>query len=236
MDSGRRRRRDVPGPHRTLAGRRRARGRGIQWRGRQGQRARVAPRDQTHAIGRAPSPSHCRGHDRLGAEHPLQADEGAAGPLGRGAVAAPEAELAAVIGMDLVGHEAQERDAGRDGAGSGQPAVELPAHPLGEHGRGEGAVVAPQAGEVLAVLGLGFDAHPRAGQAAPGQACVQRVGQGLGREGGDVDPLGGRVELGAHLQVGRGQASGHRSLVEPRGQTVGAQAVGPEATHDRGDG
>jgi hypothetical protein len=75
------------------------------------------------------------GLDGFRAEQALDAGEGPGGPLGEGGFAAPEAELAALVGNDLV------RDQGQVGQGawgvagaSGQPAVELPADPLGHDG------------------------------------------------------------------------------------------------------
>jgi hypothetical protein len=196
---------------------------------------RVAPWHQAHTIGRTSSASDDGGHHRLGTEHALESDEGTGGAFGGGAVAAPEAELAAVIGMDLVRRQTQERDAGRDCARHREPTIELPAHPLGEHGRGERTVMPPRTGQVLTVLGLDLDAHACAGQPAPGQTRVQLVGQGLGREGGDVDPFGRRVERGAHLQVGRRHAHRKRPLVEARRQAMGVPAFRPEARHHRGN-
>jgi hypothetical protein len=75
------------------------------------------------------------GLDGFWAEQALDAGQGPGGSLGEGGFAAPEAELAALVGNDLV------RDQGQAGQGArwvaaapGQPAVELPADPLGHDG------------------------------------------------------------------------------------------------------
>jgi hypothetical protein len=75
------------------------------------------------------------GLDGFRAEEALDAGEGPGGSLGEGGFAAPEAELAALVGNDLVGDQGQvgQGPGGVAGA-SGQPAVELPADPLGHDG------------------------------------------------------------------------------------------------------
>ena len=89
--------------------------------------------------------------------------------------------------------------------------------------------MAPDPGEGLALVGLGLDAEAGAGQAEAVEAGDQLVGQGLGGEGGDVDPVGRGVELGRHAEVGRGAAGASRVLVEAAGQAGGAGALGAEA-------
>src|SRR4029453_16295524 len=131
----------------------------------------------------------------FGAEQALDAGEGAGGPLGGLGLLAPEPELAAAVGDDLVGDQDQVGEGPGGAAGpAGQPAVELPADPLGHDGghprrgaagvpgrrRGGGAgdrggaggagrradrVVAPDPGEGLAPVGPGLDAQAGAGQA-----------------------------------------------------------------------
>jgi hypothetical protein len=79
------------------------------------------------------------------------------------------------------------------------------------------------------VVGLGFDAQASAGEAEVVEAGDQLVGQGLGGEGGDVDPVGRGVELGRHAEVGWGAAGASWVLVEAGGQAGGAGAFGAEA-------
>jgi len=94
-------------------------------------------------------------------------EEGAGGAIVEGAVAAPEAELATSIGEHFFGGEAQKGEAGGGcmRVDVGKPAVELPAHALGQ-GQRRGSFESPAANEGLAVLGLGLDAQARQGQAA----------------------------------------------------------------------
>jgi hypothetical protein len=213
--------------------------------------------------------------DGFGAEEALDACQGTGRALFGLGLLAPEPELAAPVGDDLVGHQHQMGERPGEAAGpSGQPAVELPADPLGHErghptqsvrgpwtlhpprsvrrpqplhpagggtgngigargtaggGDGEGGVVAPDSGEGLALVGPGFDAEAGAGQAEAVETGDQLVGQGLGGEGGDVDPVGGRVELGRHAEVGWGAAGSLGVLVEAAGQAGGAGALGAEA-------
>ena len=89
-------------------------------------------------------------------------------------------------------------------------------------------VVAPDPGEGLGLVGLGFDAEAGAGQAEAVETGDELVGQGLGGEGGDVDPVGRGVELGRHPEVGRGAADAPGMLVEAAGQAGGAGPSGPK--------
>ena len=74
--------------------------------------------------------------DRFRAEQALDAGQGPGRPLPGLGLPAPEPELAAPVGDDLVGHQDQVGERPGEVAGpSGQPAVELPADPLG-HDRG----------------------------------------------------------------------------------------------------
>src|SRR4029450_13242476 len=63
-------------------------------------------------------------------------------------------------------------------------------------------------GDGLGLVGLGFDAEAGAGQAEVVEAGDQLVGQGLGGEGGDGDPVGGRVGLGRPAEGGGGGGGG----------------------------
>ena len=151
-----------------------------------------------------------------------------------------------MAGDDLVGHElraAQIPAVGRAATGCRraprpcEPAVELPADPVGDGAgrqcrRTPGAVAPPQALEALAVLGLGGDEQAGAGACRGRRGGGQLVGQAAGDEGGGLDPLGRRVELGAHGEVGGRRLGGRRALVAPGGQAVGDDAVGAEAAGD----
>ena len=76
-----------------------------------------------------------------------------------------------------------------------------------------------------------------AGQAEMVEAVDQLVGQGLGGEGGHVDPVGRRVEPGGHAEVGRGAAGAPGVLVEAGGQAGPPPgALGPEAGRQVGRG
>jgi hypothetical protein len=105
-----------------------------------------------------------------------------------------------------------------------------------EAGQEGGGVVAPDPGEGLGLVGLGFDAQAGAGEADAVEAGDQLVGQGLGGEGGDVDPVGRGVELGRHPEVGWGAAGAFGVLVEASGQAGGAGTFGAEAGGQVGGG
>ena len=158
--------------------------------------ARVAPGNPPHLLGRRAPALHDGRHHRVVTEQSLHARERAVGPVVRGLVAAPEPELPAVGGHDLVGNEPQQRETARRRVEilvvlrvAEQPTVELPAHPLGQRGGSEHAVVTPAPREPFTVLGLGLDHHARARQAALGEAEQQPLGERLRRERDGVDPL-----------------------------------------------
>src|SRR4029450_4336444 len=144
----------------------------------------------------------------------------------------PEPELAAPVGDDLVGHQDQVGERPREAAGaSGQPAVELPADPLG-HDRGHPPrrVRRPSAGRGR--VPRFARAMPR-GLAGGTRGTGERVGTGreaAGRGGGGVvapDPGEGLapVGLGLDAEAGAGQAE----LVEaggPRGGRGGGGGGG----------
>ncbi len=94
--------------------------------------------------------------------------------------------------------------------------------------------MAPQAAQGLPVLGLGLDGDATAGQPPAGQALVQLGGQGLGREGGGVHPLGGWVQLHLHSQVRWRLPPGGGALVEAPGKAVGQCSLGTEASQHVG--
>jgi len=63
-------------------------------------------------LGRAAAAGGDGGGDGFGAEETLDVEEGAGGAVVEGAVATPEAELAALVGEDLFRGEAQEGETG----------------------------------------------------------------------------------------------------------------------------
>src|SRR5512132_3683443 len=148
-----------------------------------------------------------------------------------GEVAGPPGQPAVELPPDPLGHGRGHPSRRTHGAQAGRSAEGRPGDGVGAGGAGwgGGGVVAPDAGEGLALVGLGFDAEAGAGQAEPVEAGDQLVGQGLGGEGGDVDPVGRGVELGRHAEVGWGAASSLGVLVEAAGQAGGAGALGAEA-------
>ena len=104
-----------------------------------------------------------------------------------------------------------------------------------------GVVEPPATCKPLTVLGLGFDHHARAREPALVEPREQPVGEPLGRERGDVDARGGRIELGLLDEIGRrrderrgGPASMPRDeLVEHA--TFGAEAGQHRVGRERGD-
>ena len=108
-------------------------------------------------------------------------------------VATPEPELATARRDDLIGDEAQEREPTGEPACSGEPTVELPAHALGERGRGERALVAPAACERLAVLGLAVDDDAGAREPARREPIEEPVGERLAHERRGVDAIADRA-------------------------------------------
>lgn len=176
-----------------------------------------------------------------------------AGPFVGGTVASPEPLLAAGIRHDLVEDQAQQGESAADSSlglrtergarayrlarrcdrapanrSLGQPAVELPAHPVRHGPSGEGPVMAPYPLKMLAMIGLAFDADTRAGQAAVGQLLEESIGSRLGREGGGVGPLQWRVQFDGCGQI-RGRIPHiERSVIETPSQAMSVQALGPE--------
>ena len=115
------------------------------------------------------------------------------------------------------------------------PAVELPADPFGDRGRGQQAVVPPPPAALLPVRPGGRDLHADAGQPAGGQAVVQPFGERLGREHHRLGPRLRRVELLGHGQVRGRRAGGQRPGVQAAGQPVrGLSRVAEPAGHVAG--
>ncbi|WP_253181990.1 DEAD/DEAH box helicase, partial [Cellulosimicrobium cellulans] len=147
------------------------------------------------------------------AEEPLDAAEGAVRALVLAARRAPQARLLGARGHDLLGGEGEvgERSAvGHDGGAARpapggpdrrrrEPALELPAHAVGDargaqHARR--AVEAPRALELAALGRARGDPHPAGDERARDELVVQVLREPARGEGRDVDALGGRVELG----------------------------------------
>jgi hypothetical protein len=101
-------------------------------------------------------------------------------------------------------------------------AVELPADPVGDRGRGQQPVVPPPPAALPSVCPGGGDLHPDAGQPAGGQAVVQPPGQRLGREHHRLGARFRRVELLDHGQVRGRRAGRERPGVQAAGQPVRA--------------
>jgi hypothetical protein len=101
-------------------------------------------------------------------------------------------------------------------------AVELPANPVGDRGRGQQPVVPPPPAALPSVRPGGDDLHPDAGQPADGQAVVQPPGQRLGREHQRLGARFRRVELLDHGQVRGRRAGRERPGVQAAGQPVRA--------------
>ena len=193
-------------------------------------------RNPPDLLPRAPPPADLGHRDGVGAEQALHAGQPTTGPIGGRRLAAPEAELAPGGGGDLVGgdDEAHHPAGGPAGGGPVEPPVELPAHPVGHGRRAERTLVAPHPFVDLALVGLGGDHDPAAGQPVGVEPGQQLLGQALGHEGGHVDALGGRVEVGGHLEVSGRRCGGGGSFVEAAGQPVGDAPVGTEAGHHVG--
>src|SRR5690606_7321555 len=109
-----------------------------------------------------------------------------------------------------------------------EPAVQLPAHAVGEVGGAGGDVQAPGAGQLGAVLGAGEHLDAPAHDAAALQPLGELLGQGAGGEGGDVGAGGGRVEVGAHGDVRRGAGGRGPGDAPAAGGGVGEQPGGAE--------
>ena len=114
------------------------------------------------------------------------------------------------------GAAARHRPRGR------RAAVELPADPVGDRGRGQQPVVPPPPAALPPVRPGGADLHPDAGQPAGGQAVVQQPGQRLGREHHRLGARFRRVELLDHGQVRGRRAGRERPGVQAAGQPVRA--------------
>jgi len=136
-------------------------------------------------------------------------------PLPRSGVAAPKVELVAPGGNHFFRNEPEQSQTPGDvvpgvGFASLHPCFELPAHPLNEGRFSEGPGEPPYPRQVLAVFRLRLDHHPSEGEPASSQMFEKALSQGAGGEGGDVDPLRRRVELGGlgQLRWRRGQDAG----------------------------
>jgi hypothetical protein len=133
---------------------------------------------------------------------------------------APQAELEPGMLHDAVGHESQPHDAAARACLVVQPTIELPTHPVADRRRGQQAVMAPGAVELLPSLGDCLDAEARAGQTVPGQPLVQPDGERAGGERGGVDPVQRLVEPFGDIEVGRWLAGRERPFVAAGGQPV----------------
>jgi len=159
-------------------------------------------------------------------EHGLHPHGGAGHPVADQRLP-PQGELLPGGADDLVRHQPQRDDAAllvlfavvRRGR---RAAVELPADPVGDGGRGQRPVVPPPPAALPSVRPGGGDLHPDAGQPAGGQAVVQPPGQCLGREHHRLGARFRRVELLGHGQVRGRRAGRERPAVQAAGQPVGA--------------
>ena len=91
--------------------------------------------------------------------------------------------------------------------------------------------MAPQAAQVLAVLGLGLDPQPVTGYSQSDQTPVQVLGESPGRERGRVDPVDRRVELNRDDQVRRWLPPGQGALaVESVLRGANSRRIAPTIT------
>ena len=171
-------------------------------------------------------------------EHGLHAHGSARHPVADHGLA-PERELVTGGADYLIGHQAQHGDAAGGvlfpvsrGRGS---AIELPADPVGDAGRGQQPVVPPQPAALAAVRPAGPDLHPDAGQPAGGQAGVQPLRERLGGEHHGFGPRFRRIELAGHGQVGGRRPGRERAGVQTAGKPVrGLACVAESAGHIAG--
>ena len=125
-------------------------------------------------------------------------------------------------------------------AGPGHPpAVELPADPVGQGGRGQQPVVAPEPAAFPPVGADGPDLDPDAGQPAGREALVHPSGERLGRKHHGLGQRFRRVELLGHGQVLGRRAHRQRPGAQAAGQPVrglprGAEPAGHIAGRQRG--
>ena len=167
---------------------------------------------------------------RVVAEHRLDPDGRSGHPVADHGIA-PQAKLTALGPDELIGYQPQQADPALSGAVgwlASPPAVELPADPLGHGELGQQPVVPPQPGDLLAVVADHLDLDPDAAQSARGQLRVQLAGQRFGGEHNPLGLLGRRIELDLDGQVRGRRARGQRPRIEPAGQPVREQAMGPE--------
>jgi hypothetical protein len=143
-----------------------------------------------------------------------------------------------MVGNDLIGHQPkQAQPRGRDIRTPGtQPAVKLPANPLGDVAGAQTAFVTPQPGEMLTMLGLGLDGKPGTTQTEPRQSAMQFVSHGFGGEGGLIHPLCGRIQFGGNAQLGRREPGRQRPFIQTSGQTLGLLPLRAESGQHRRSG
>jgi hypothetical protein len=164
----------------------------------------------------------------------LDASEGPGGPIIRRSRCAKKAQLATVIGLDLIRDE-PEQGQSRGNGSRVQPAVELPTDPFGNRPGSQCPVMTPKPHEMFAVLGFRLDGQSSARQAERRQPPMEFVGQRLGGEGGHIDPFGWGIKLSCHGEVERRGADRKRAFIEPTSQPMGELAFGAEPSqHDVG--
>ena len=179
------------------------------------------------------------GHShRLWAELTLETGRHATCSLVDLGLTAPEPQLAAPSGYDLVGNEGYPDDATRGPRDRRpvEPPVELPPNPIGHGRRTESPLMAPQPNQLFSVLGLGLDGHPGAGHTLGRQPTMKFLGQRASTESDPIDAVGRRIDLGAHRPVGRLQTGIRRPLVKAASQSVSGPALVAESSEHVGRG
>jgi len=200
-----------------------------------------AKRGRCYLVVHVPAAAGDRAQHGLVPEQRLHPQRGPGHPVADGCLS-PQCELLPGGADDLVGCQLERGDAAfwvlavsPAVFGGGVPAVELPADPFGDGGRGQQSVVPPPPGALLTVRPDGRDLYADAGQAAGGEAVVEPFRQRLGGEYHRLGPRLRRVELAGHGQV-RGRRGGRqRPGVQAAGQPVrGLPQVAEPAGHVAG--
>ena len=111
-----------------------------------------------------------------------------------------------------------------------EPAIELPASPLGKRGGRQCPFVTPQPSVCFACFGLGFDGHSDTRQTFGTEMVMEFVGQRLGSKCAGVDAFRRRLELPRDRQVCGGLAQIGRVLVVAACQSMSSLTLATEAT------
>ena len=189
----------------------------------------VAPRHEHLTVGEHAAAADGRGDDPVVAEHALHPGEAVVHPLV--GPAAPEPVFVVAGRVDALGHDPQPHDRRGEPRVGRAGALQLPAHPVDHVGGREPLRMQPAAARVPAPLVVELDPDARAHEPLRTHAVDELVSPHAERERELVDAVERRLELLAHLELGRRRARRDPGLLAPAGPIVreGAGRAEPPA-------